>query len=132
MSELTALKILIVDDFRAMRRIVRVLLKEIGCYSVEEAGDGVAALALLRAQPFDVVISDIAMPAMSGLALLAAIKADSALKHLHVLLVTAEATKDEIVAAVRSGAAGCVVKPFSRETLETKLAAMFASADAPA
>ena len=121
MSELAALRFLVVDDFRAMRRVVRVLLKEIGCDSVEEAGDGAAALAALRAQPFDVVISDIAMPTMSGLELLEAIKADPKLRHVQVLMVTAEARKDEIVQAAQSGAAGYVVKPFSRETLEKKL-----------
>lgn len=124
MSALAALKVLIVDDFRSMRRIVRVLLKEIGCENVEEAGDGTTALTMLRAGGFDVVISDIAMPAMSGLELLAAIKADPALKRLPVLLVTAEARKDEIVAATRAGAAGYLVKPFSRETLEARLSAL--------
>ena len=121
MSELAALRFLVVDDFRAMRRVVRVLLKEIGCEQVEEAGDGAAALVALREQPFDVVISDIAMPTMSGLELLDAIKADAKLRHVQVLMVTAEARKDEIVQAAQSGAAGYVVKPFSRETLEKKL-----------
>jgi len=132
MSELAALKVLVVDDFRAMRRVVRVLLKEIGCESVEEAGDGASALALLRAGTFDVVISDIDMPAMSGLELLGAIKADAKLRRVPVLLVTAEARKDEIVQAVQSGAAGYLVKPFSRETLQAKLSPLVAKTVAPA
>lgn len=128
MSELAALRFLVVDDFRAMRRIVRMLLEEIGCTSVEEAGDGVAALALLQSQPFDVVISDIGMPAMSGLELLAAIKADPELNHLPVLMVSAEARKDEIVEAAQNGAAGYLVKPFGREVLEKKLSTLIAKA----
>ncbi|MEO8133099.1 MAG: chemotaxis response regulator CheY [Betaproteobacteria bacterium] len=115
------LKFLIVDDFSTMRRIVRNLLKEIGYASAEEAEDGVAALQKLRSQTFDFVVSDLNMPRMNGFDLLREIRADAMLKHLPVLLVTAEAKKEDIVQAAQSGASGYIVKPFTRGTLEEKL-----------
>ncbi len=121
MSDPTQLKFLVVDDFSTMRRIVRGLLKELGCSHVAEAEDGAAALGMLRAQRFDFVISDINMPNMDGLRLLEAIKADESLRHLPVLMVTAEARKDDIVRAAQGGAAGYIVKPFSKATLEDKV-----------
>ncbi len=121
MSSLTDLKFLIVDDFSTMRRIVRSLLKEMGYNNADEAEDGVAALAKLRAQDFDFVVSDINMPNMNGFDLLQAIKADDGLKHLPVLMVTAEARKEDIVLAAQSGAAGYIVKPFTKATLEEKV-----------
>lgn len=117
----TDLKFLIVDDFSTMRRIVRSLLKEMGYTNADEAEDGVAAIAKLRAQAFDFVVSDINMPNMNGFELLQAIKADDELKHLPVLMVTAEARKEDIVRAAQSGAAGYIVKPFTKATLEEKL-----------
>ena len=104
-----------------MRRIVRGLLKEMGCESIEEAEDGVDALRVLRAAKFDFVVSDINMPNMNGFELLKAIKADDGLKHLPVLMVTAEARKEDIVLAAQSGAAGYVVKPFTKAALEEKI-----------
>lgn len=121
MSTSTDLRFLVVDDFSTMRRIVRGLLKDMGCGNVEEAEDGVCALAKLKAQAFDFVISDINMPNMTGFDLLKAIKADAALKHLPVLMVTAEARKEDIVLAAQSGAAGYIVKPFTKATLEEKV-----------
>ena len=121
MSTSPEVRFLIVDDFSTMRRIVRGLLKEIGYEHAEEAEDGVAALALLKAGKFDFVISDINMPMMDGFELLGAVKADDRLKHLPVLLVTAEARKDDILRAARGGAAGYIVKPFSKATLAEKL-----------
>jgi len=121
MTHSTDLKFLVVDDFSTMRRIVRGLLKEMGCSNVEEAEDGVVALARLKAQSFDFVISDINMPNMTGFDLLKAIKADAALKHLPVLMVTAEARKEDIILAAQSGAAGYIVKPFTKATLEDKV-----------
>jgi len=115
------LKYLVVDDFSTMRRIVRGLLNEMDCRNSAEAEDGAAALATLRAQKFDFVISDINMPNMNGFELLKAIKADDALKHLPVLMVTAEARKEDIVLAAQSGAAGYIVKPFTKATLEEKV-----------
>ena len=121
MSNPTDLKFLIVDDFSTMRRIVRSLLKEMGCTRAEEAEDGAAALHMLKAQKFDFVVSDINMPNMNGFDLLAAIKKDDTLKHLPVLMVTAEARKEDIVRAAQDGAAGYIVKPFSKATLEEKV-----------
>jgi two-component system chemotaxis response regulator CheY len=121
MSDTTNLKFLIVDDFSTMRRIIRGLLKEMGCNNADEAEDGVVALDMLKVQKFDFVISDINMPNMNGFELLKAIKADDALKHLPVLMVTAEARKEDIVLAAQTGAAGYIVKPFTKATLEEKV-----------
>lgn len=118
----TDLRFLVVDDFSTMRRIVRNLLKELGYSNAEEAEDGQEALAMLRGKPFDFVISDINMPNMNGLELLAAIRADPALKALPVLMVTAEARKEDIILAAQTGASGYIVKPFTKATLDEKLA----------
>jgi len=115
------LKFLIVDDFSTMRRIVRGLLKEIGYNNAEEAEDGSVALNMLKNGKFDFVVSDINMPVMNGFELLAAIKKDDTLKHLPVLMVTAEARKEDIVRAAQDGAAGYIVKPFTKATLEEKV-----------
>ena len=115
------MKFLIVDDFSTMRRIVRGLLKEMGCNNAEEAEDGQVALNMLKSGKFDFVVSDINMPNMNGFDLLKAVKADDALKHLPVLMVTAEARKEDIVLAAQSGAAGYIVKPFTKATLEEKV-----------
>jgi two-component system, chemotaxis family, chemotaxis protein CheY len=117
----TQLKFLIVDDFSTMRRIVRGLLKEIGCNNADEAEDGAVALGMLKAQKYDFVVSDVNMPNMTGFELLKAIKAEDSLKHLPVLMVTAEARKEDIVLAAQSGAAGYIVKPFTKATLEDKV-----------
>jgi two-component system chemotaxis response regulator CheY len=121
MSNPTDLKFLVVDDFSTMRRIVRGLLKEMGCNNVEEAEDGQVALNMLKGAKFDFVVSDINMPNMNGFDLLKAIKATDSLKHLPVLMVTAEARKEDIVLAAQSGAAGYIVKPFTKATLEEKV-----------
>jgi two-component system chemotaxis response regulator CheY len=121
MTQPAQLKFLVVDDFSTMRRIVRGLLKEMGCENVEEADNGIHALEALRASKFDFVVSDINMPEMNGFELLKSIKADSALKRLPVLMVTAEARKEDIVLAAQSGAAGYIVKPFTKATLEDKV-----------
>ncbi len=120
-SNPTDLKFLIVDDFSTMRRIIRGLLKEMGCQHADEAEDGAVALNMLRATRFDFVVSDINMPNMNGFDLLKAIKADDSLKYLPVLMVTAEARKEDIVLAAQSGAAGYIVKPFTKATLEEKV-----------
>jgi len=121
MSHPPDLKFLVVDDFSTMRRIVRGLLKEMGCNNVEEAEDGVVALQMLKSSRYDFVVSDINMPNMNGFDLLKALKADDSLKHIPVLMVTAEARKEDIVLAAQSGAAGYVVKPFTKATLEEKV-----------
>lgn len=125
LSDPTQLKFLVVDDFSTMRRIVRGLLKELGCNHVAEAEDGAVALGMLRSQHFDFVISDINMPNMDGFQLLEAVKAEESLRHLPVLMVTAEARKEDIVLAAQNGAAGYIVKPFTKATLEEKLANIF-------
>ncbi|MDB5727679.1 MAG: cheY [Noviherbaspirillum sp.] len=118
-------KFLVVDDFSTMRRIVRNLLKELGYTNVDEAEDGAMALSKLRSEQFDFVISDWNMPVMDGLTMLQTIRADAALKKLPVLMVTAEAKKENIVAAAQAGASGYVVKPFTAVTLDEKLAKIF-------
>ena len=115
------MKFLIVDDFSTMRRIVRGLLKEMGHVDCDEAEDGAAALAKLRSGRFDFVVTDINMPNVDGFELLERIRADETLQHLPVLMVTAEARKEDIVRAAQLRASGYIVKPFSKATLEEKL-----------
>jgi two-component system, chemotaxis family, chemotaxis protein CheY len=121
------MKILVVDDFSTMRRIVRNLLVELGFTNtlIQEAEDGNAALVLLRAQPFDLVVTDWNMPNMTGIELLRAIRADAGLKSMPVLMVTAENNRDQIIAAAQSGVNGYVVKPFTAVTLKEKLDKIF-------
>jgi two-component system chemotaxis response regulator CheY len=120
-----SLKILVVDDFPTMRRIIRNLLKELGFENVDEAEDGALALGKLRNGGFQFVVSDWNMPNMDGLTMLQNIRADPALAKLPVLMVTAEAKKENIVAAAQAGANGYVVKPFTAATLEEKLTKIF-------
>lgn len=119
------MSILVVDDFPTMRRIVRSLLKELGFTNVEEAEDGQDALNKLRAGSFQFVVSDWNMPNLDGLEMLKQIRADAELKDLPVLMVTAEAKKENIIAAAQAGASGYVVKPFTAATLEEKLNKIF-------
>ena len=120
-----AIKILVVDDFPTMRRIIRTLLKDLGFENVDEAEDGVMGLEKLRNGNFDFVLSDWNMPNMDGLVMLKEIRSDPALTHLPVLMVTAEAKKENIIAAAQAGASGYVVKPFTAATLEEKLNKIF-------
>ena len=124
--EMNNIRFLVVDDFSTMRRIVRNLLKEIGHTNVEEAEDGQIALGKLQAGNFDFVVSDLNMPNMNGFELLRSIRADARLKSLPVLLVTAEAKKEDIVTAAQIGASGYIVKPFTKATLEEKLGKILA------
>jgi two-component system chemotaxis response regulator CheY len=119
------MRFLVVDDFSTMRRIVRNLLKELGYSNVDEAEDGAMALSKLKNEQFDFVISDWNMPVMNGLDMLKSIRADAALAKLPVLMVTAEAKKENIIAAAQAGANGYVVKPFTAATLDEKLAKIF-------
>ena len=118
-------KFLVVDDFSTMRRIVRNLLKELGYTNVDEAEDGAIALNKLKGNNFEFVVSDWNMPNMDGLTMLQQIRADPELKHLPVLMVTAEAKKENIIAAAQAGANGYVVKPFTAATLDEKLTKIF-------
>jgi two-component system chemotaxis response regulator CheY len=121
----TSLKFLVVDDFSTMRRIVRNLLKELGFTNVEEAEDGAAALSKLRQGGFEVVVSDWNMPNMDGLTLLQTMRADAELRSLPFLMITAEAKKENVAAAVRAGASSCIAKPFTAATLQEKLDKIF-------
>lgn len=118
-------RFLVVDDFSTMRRIVRNLLKELGFVNVQEAEDGVEALKKLHTDTFDFVVSDWNMPNMTGIELLRAIRADAKLKTLPVLMVTAEAKRENIIEAAQAGASGYVVKPFTAATLDEKLKKIF-------
>ena len=120
-----SLKILVVDDFPTMRRIIRNLLKELGFENVDEAEDGAVGLEKLRNGGFQFVVSDWNMHNMDGLTMLQNIRADAALASLPVLMVTAEAKKENIVAAAQAGENGYVVKPFTAATLEEKLNKIF-------
>jgi two-component system chemotaxis response regulator CheY len=120
-------RFLVVDDFSTMRRIIRNLLKELGFTNVQEAEDGVEALGKLRTGGFEFVVSDWNMPNMTGIELLRAIRADAALKHLPVLMVTAEAKRENIIEAAQAGASGYIVKPFTAATLDEKLKKIFLS-----
>lgn len=119
------MKILVVDDFPTMRRIIKNLLKDLGYENVDEAEDGVIALEKLRSGSFEFVVSDWNMPNMDGLTMLQNIRADPDLSQLPVLMVTAEAKKENIIAAAQAGASGYVVKPFTAATLEEKLNKIF-------
>lgn len=119
------MKILVVDDFSTMRRIIKNLLKDLGFTNIQEADDGNTALPMLQQGDFDFVVTDWNMPGMQGIDLLRAIRADESLKHTPVLMVTAEAKKEQIVAAAQAGVNGYVVKPFTAATLKEKLTKIF-------
>jgi two-component system chemotaxis response regulator CheY len=119
------MKILVVDDFSTMRRIIKNLLKDLGFANIQEADDGNTALPMLQQGDFDFVVTDWNMPGMQGIDLLRAIRADANLKHIPVLMVTAEAKKEQIVAAAQAGVNGYVIKPFTAATLKEKLAKIF-------
>jgi two-component system chemotaxis response regulator CheY len=124
------MRALVVDDFITMRRVVRSLLRETGFADVDivEASNGAAALDRLRDETFDVVVTDIEMPTLGGFELLSAIRRDARWRHLPVLMVTAEATRDEIVRCTQAGATAYLVKPFTRAVLEEKLRSAIPSA----
>ena len=118
-------KFLVVDDFSTMRRILRNLLKNLGYLNVDEAEDGNSALLKLRSDSFDFVITDWNMAGLDGLQLLKEIRMDEKLSMLPVLMVTAEAKKENIVAAAQAGASGYIVKPFTAATLDEKITKIF-------
>ncbi|MCL1050683.1 chemotaxis response regulator CheY [Shewanella abyssi] len=119
------MKILVVDDFSTMRRIIKNLLRDLGFNNTQEADDGSTALPMLQKGDFDFVVTDWNMPGMQGIDLLKAIRADDNLKHLPVLMVTAEAKREQIIAAAQAGVNGYVVKPFTAATLKEKLEKIF-------
>ncbi|MBR9856112.1 MAG: chemotaxis protein CheY [Gammaproteobacteria bacterium] len=119
------MKILIVDDFSTMRRIIKNLLRDLGFNNTHEADDGNTALPMLKGGDFEFVVTDWNMPGMQGIDLLRAIRADDKLKHLPVLMVTAEAKREQIITAAQAGVNGYVVKPFTAGTLKEKLEKVF-------
>ena len=119
------MKVLVVDDFSTMRRIVKNLLRDLGFTNISEADDGSTALPMLQGGDFDFVVTDWNMPGMQGIDLLKAIRADASLSHIPVLMVTAEAKKEQIVMAAQAGVNGYIVKPFTAATLKTKLDKIF-------
>ena len=121
----TNMKILIVDDFSTMRRIVKNLLRDLGFNNTVEADDGLTALPLLKRGDFDFVVTDWNMPGMQGIDLLRQIRADEQLKHLPVLMITAEAKREQIIEAAQAGVNGYIIKPFNAVTLKEKIAKIF-------
>ena len=119
------IKILVVDDFATMRKIVSNLLRQLGFQNIKEADDGATALAKLKEEKFDFVVSDWSMPKMTGLELLKSVRADANLKDIPFMLITAEALKDNIVAAIEAGASNYIVKPFNATTLNEKIKKIF-------
>lgn len=119
------MKVLVVDDFSTMRRIIKNLLRDLGFTNVSEADDGATALPMLQGGDFEFVVTDWNMPGMQGIDLLRAIRADDSLKHIPVLMVTAEAKKEQIIAAAQAGVNGYIVKPFTAATLKEKLDKVF-------
>lgn len=119
------MKILVVDDMSTMRRIVKNIMKQLGFANVEEAENGQDALDKLRAETFGFVISDWNMPVMTGIDLLRAIRADEKLKAIPVLMVTAEAQKENLIEAIQAGVSNYIVKPFSAEVVQEKMNKIF-------
>ena len=119
------MKILVVDDFSTMRRIVKNILRQLNFVNIIESDDGSTALDVLQREKIDLVISDWNMPKMTGLELLKVLKADDALKHIPFLMVTAEAQQENIIEAVKSGVSNYIVKPFTAETLSQKINQIF-------
>ncbi|MDH5378428.1 MAG: chemotaxis response regulator CheY [Gammaproteobacteria bacterium] len=119
------MKILIVDDFSTMRRIIKNLLRDLGFNNTQEADDGTTALPILKQGNFDFLVTDWNMPGMTGIELLKAVRADPGLKGLPVLMVTAEQKKEQIVEAAQAGVNGYIVKPFTATTLKEKIDKIF-------
>jgi two-component system chemotaxis response regulator CheY len=126
MSIDTSMKVLVVDDFATMRRIVKGVLKQLGFSNIIEAEDGNAALGELRKEKFGLIVSDWNMPNMSGLDLLKAVRGDATLKTIPFIMVTAEGQKENVIEAVKAGVSNYIVKPFTPETFGEKLQKVFA------
>lgn len=119
------MKILIVDDFSTMRRIIKNLLRDLGFTNTQEADDGTTALPMLRSGDFDFLVTDWNMPGMTGIDLLKQVRSDPKLVSLPVLMVTAEAKRDQIIEAAQAGVNGYVVKPFTAQVLKEKIDKIF-------
>lgn len=123
------MKILIVDDFSTMRRIIKNLLRDLGFSNTAEADDGVTALPMLKSGGFDFLVTDWNMPGMTGIELLKEVRSDDKLSSLPVLMVTAEAKRDQIIEAAQAGVNGYVVKPFTAQALKEKIDKIFDRVD---
>jgi two-component system chemotaxis response regulator CheY len=121
----TDIKILVVDDMSTMRRIIRTILNQLGYSNIDEAENGKQALAKLKKEKFDFVVTDWNMPEMDGLSLVKAIRSDEELKHIPVLMVTAEAKKENVMEALKAGVNNYIVKPFTPEVLKEKMEKIF-------
>ena len=119
------MKIIVVDDFSTMRRIIKNILRQLGFNNVQEADDGATAWPKIQAESFDLIITDWNMPKMSGLELLKNVRNDENLKDIPVLMVTAEALKENIIEAVKAGVSNYIIKPFTAETMQEKLEKIF-------
>jgi two-component system chemotaxis response regulator CheY len=119
------MKILVVDDFSTMRRIIKNLLRDLGFSNIQEADDGTTALPALKSGKFDLIVSDWNMPGMTGLDLLKAVRSDPDLQTIPFLMVTAESKREQIIEAAQAGVNGYVVKPFTAATLQEKLGKIF-------
>lgn len=118
-------RVLVVDDFSTMRRIVKNCLKQLGFEDISEANDGDVALQKLKSEKFDLIVSDWNMPKMMGIDLLRAVRADEALKNIPFLMVTAEAQKENVIEAAKAGVSNYIVKPFTPDQIESKLEVIF-------
>ncbi len=119
------MKILVVDDFATMRKVVRNMLRQLGCDNISEAENGEEGFRMARAEEFGLIVSDWNMPVMSGLEFLKAVRAEEKTKSTPFLMVTAEALKENIIQAIQAGASNYIVKPFTPQVFEDKLKAIF-------
>jgi two-component system chemotaxis response regulator CheY len=127
MAAQSNMSILVVDDFSTMRRIIKGLLQDLGYSNVTEADDGLTALPLLKAGNFDFLITDWNMPGMPGVELLRQVRADERLSKMPVLMLTAEAKREQIIEAAQAGVSGYVIKPFTAAVLKEKIEKIFAT-----
>jgi two-component system chemotaxis response regulator CheY len=119
------MKILVVDDFSTMRRIIKNLLRDLGFTNIVEADDGATALPILKSGGIDFLVTDWNMPKMNGIDLLKHVRADPELRHIPILMVTAEAKREQIIAAAQAGVNGYIIKPFTAGVLKEKIAKIF-------
>lgn len=123
------IKILVVDDFSTMRRIIKNLLRDLGFQNITEADDGKTALPILKQGGIDFLVTDWNMPEMTGIELIAEVRNDPNLAHIPILMVTAEAKREQIIAAAQAGVNGYVVKPFTATVLKEKIEKIFERLD---
>lgn len=128
-QSLRDIRVLVVEDFATIRRVIRNLLQDLGYAHISEADDGAAALPMLHNEHFDLVITDLLMPEMGGLELLRAIRADRSLSHIPVMVISADAQREKIIEAAQAGVSAYVVKPFTAAMLDSKIRQLFGTAE---